>query len=329
MIKRYLGAGALALSVGLTATDAFAQATTIPGEQVGLAVGAPLPEGVYAIDTFLYRSPDSSAIDVSGNVPVLVWATPFLPLGGRVELIVAAPTIFAFGRNGGPSGVRDTTINVGTLLGGIWAFDLGNNFGVSFLGAVHLNELDGDRGVLVTNSGAVVNRAVLPQLASNTYRLGVAASYTGYDWNLTANVTYNFYDTPARFGSAGGTTLGPINLSDALNVDLTATKKFDIFNEGKAKFEIGAIGYGTVNLEPNTITIPTISSARVGRGGFIAVGGLVGYDFGRFTAQAYVARYVAESAGVQPATEGWFRVIVPLYSPPAPAPEPAPIVRKY
>ncbi|WP_204336576.1 hypothetical protein, partial [Proteus mirabilis] len=58
MMKTWLTAGAVALSVGMSATAAFAQTTTVPGEQVGLAVGAPLPEGVYAINTFTYRSPD-------------------------------------------------------------------------------------------------------------------------------------------------------------------------------------------------------------------------------------------------------------------------------
>ena len=329
-MKNFLMAGAVVLSAGLSGTAAFAQSTTVPGEQVGLAVGAPLPEGVYAIDTFVYRAPDgpvsTSPVDVSVNVPVLVWSTPYVPFGGRIELLVAAPTVFAFGRNGGPTGIRDTSINVGTLLGGVWAFDLGGNFGVSFLGAVHLNELDGDRGVLVTNNGTVASRAVLPQLASNTYRVGFAASYTGDGYNLTANLTYNFYDTPSRFDGRGS-SLGPINISDALLLDLTATKKFDLFNEGKPKFEIGAIGYGVTNLSPNLVSIPSIGSNQVGRGGYFAIGGLIGYDFGSFTAQAYVARYVVESVGVQPATEGWFRVIVPLYTPPKV--EPAAIVRKF
>ena len=351
MIKHLFTAGAVALSVGLTATDAFAQATTIPGEQVGLAVGAPLPEGIYAIDTFLYRAPDApvsaSPVDVSGNVPVLVWSTPFVPLGGRIELIVAAPTIFAFGRSGGPTGIKDTTINVGTLLGGIWAFDLGGNFGVSFLGAVHLNELNGDRGVLVQNNGVFAAAPVLPQLASNTYRVGIAGSYTGDGYNLTANLTYNFYDSPSGFGgpnfAAFGNTRGPFLISDSFNLDLTATKKFDLFNEGKPKFEIGAIGYGTINLSPgvgpavlsNDIPPVLLPGNVVTRQGRFALGGLVGYDFGKFTVQAYVARDVVTQNFFVDAfgrrrdienTEGWFRVIVPLYTPPAPAP--APIMRK-
>ncbi len=326
MMKNWLAAGAVALSVGMTATAAFAQTTTVPGEQVGLAIGAPLPEGVYAINTFTYGGRDQGGADVAVNVPVLVWSTPFVPFGGRVELLVAPPTVFAFGQRGGPNGLKDLSINVGTFVGGIWAFDLGNNFSVSLLGGVYLNELNGDRGYTTTNNGTLITPALLPQLSSNTYRAGIAASYTGDGYNITANLTGNFYDAPATFGgnNAFGSR-GPFNISDALNLDLTATKKF-------GKFEIGAIGYGTVNLQPNqTVFVNSnLSDARIGRGGRFLLGGLVGYDFGPFTAQAYVARTVARTSDSFDSTEGWFRLVVPLYSPGAvAAAAPAPIIRKY
>lgn len=326
MMKNWLAAGAIALTAGMTTTVAQAQTTTIPGEQVGLATGAPLPEGVYAINTFTYGGRDQGALDVGFNVPLLVWSTPWVPMGGRLELAVAAPTVMAFGKNSGPGGVRDLTVNVGTFVGAIWAFDLGGSFGVSVLGGAYLNELNGDRGVAVRNDGSVFANPLLPILASNTYRFGVAGSYTGDGWNITANLTYNFYDSPATFG--GGSILtgtrGPFNLSDALNLDLTATKKF-------GKFEIGAIGYGTVNLDPNLIVNPAaLLPTTVGRGGRFLLGGLVGYDFGPFTAQAYVARTVARSSDAFDSTEGWFRIIAPIYTPPAPvAVAPAPLVRKY
>ena len=322
MMKNWLAAGAIALTAGMTATVAQAQTTTVPGEQVGLAVGAPLPEGVYAINTFTYRSADGAAVDTAVNIPILLWSTPWVPLGGRIELAVAPPTVFVFGRNSGPTGIRDLSINVGTFIGAIWAFDLGSNIGVSVLGGTYLNDANGDRGVLVNNAGGVVSRAVLPQLASNTYRFGAAVSYTGDGWNLTANITYNFYDSPGRFDSRGGATLGPLNISDALNLDLTATKKF-------GKFEIGAIGYGTVNLSPNTLVVAGDPTTRIGRGGRFALGGLIGYDFGAFTVQAYVARDVVVSVAGTESTDGWFRIIAPLYTPPAPVPVAAPLVRKY
>ena len=313
MMKNWLAAGAVALSVGMTGTAAFAQTTTVPGEQVGLAVGAPLPEGVYALNTFTYRAPDSvgplGGVDTAVNIPILLWSTPWKILDARVELAVAPPTVFTFGRGGVNPGLRDSSINVGTFIGGIFAWDLGNNVGVSYLAGVYLNELNAGRG-------AVLGYPAF--LASNTYRQGFAISYTGDGWNLTANLTYNFYDTPAFFGGPGR-VLGPQFPSDGLNLDLTATKKF-------GKFEIGAIGYGTTTL-PNQFA--------PGRSGYFALGGLIGYDFGPFTVQGYVARHVATTAvdfrgRENYVTEGFFRVIAPLYTvAAAPPPPPAPLVRKY
>ncbi|CAA2145188.1 MULTISPECIES: transporter [Methylobacterium] len=317
MTKNWLATGALALTMGMSATASYAQTTTIPGEQVGLATGAPLPEGIYALNTFVYQSRDNSALDVGINIPVLVWSTPLVPLGGRIELLVAPPTVFTFGKSGA-NGLRDTSINVGTFVGGIWAFDLGNNFGVSLLGGVYLNELNGDRGVLRTNAGALANTAVLPQLSSNTYRVGVAASYTGDGYNLTANLTANIYDSPSSFGS--GRDFGTVySLSDSLNLDLTATKKF-------GKFEIGAIAYGTVNFDTGAKAGGIINAALNDRGRFL-MGGLVGYDFGFATAQVYVARTVATTSFDSTEISG--RLIVPLYSPTPVAAAPAPIIRKY
>jgi hypothetical protein len=330
MMKNWLAAGTVALTVGMASTIAQAQTTTVPGEQVGLAVGAPLPEGIYAINTFTFRRTDGrNDPDTAVNIPVLVWSTPFVPFGGRVELLVAPPTVFAFTRN--PAGVRnkDISINVGTFVGGIWAFDLGNNFGVSLLGGAYLNELNAGRGSInggVVN-GQVVGTPVLGQLASNTYRFGVAGSYTGDGWNITTNLTANIYDSPARFGGPVGAAIGPLRISDALNFDLTATKKF-------GNFEIGPIAYGTYNFD-----ISQTSLAAGNRGRF-AIGGLIGYDFKIFTVQAYVARDVVTGATIPAtafsrgrsdySTDGWIRFIVPLYSPaPAASPVPAPLVSKY
>ena len=336
MTKNWLVAGAMALTASMTATASYAQSTTVPGEQVGLATGAPLPEGIYALNTFVFQSRDNPApVDAGVNVPVLVWSTPLVPLGGRIELLVAPPTVFIFGK--GNNSIRDISFNVGTFVGGIWAFDLGNNFGVSLLGGVYLNELNGDRGVLTDNTGNVLRNpaggpgagAVLPQLASNTYRFGVAASYTGDGYNLTANLTANIYDSPATFG--GNRNIGPggfaqsYSISDALNLDLTATKKF-------GKFEIGAIAYGTYNFDTafrgGNIINAANPTGTPDRGRFL-MGGLVGYDFGFATAQVYVARTVVRSAGSFDSTEVSGRLIVPLYSPTPVAAAPAPIIRKY
>ncbi|MFC6746690.1 hypothetical protein ACFQFG_20050 [Methylobacterium persicinum] len=169
-----------------------------------------------------------------------------------------------------------------------------------------------------------VGTPVLPIFSSNTYRFGVAGSYTGDGWDITANLTANIYDSPGRFGGPVGAVIGPIRLSDALNLDLTATKTF-------GNFEIGAVGYGTYNFD-----ISQFSAAVNNRGRF-ALGGLVGYDFKVFKVQAYVARDVVTGAQYTNAlgrtrdnysTDGWIRFIIPLYTPPAVSPVAAPLMRK-
>ncbi|GJD53179.1 hypothetical protein OPKNFCMD_5950 [Methylobacterium crusticola] len=328
MVKHWLAAGAAALSLGVTATASYAQTTTVPGEQVGLAVGAPLPEGVYAIDTFSWRRADGpNSPNVGVNIPVLVWSTPWKVFDSRIELVTAAPTLFVGTRNPAPIPNRDISWNVGTFVGSIFAWDLGNNVGFSYLFGAYLNDLNGDRGSLV---GAGGGPFVLPQLASTTYRQGFALSYTGDGWNLTANLTHNFYlDPVGRFNGPVGSAIGSVFIADGLNLDLTATKKF-------GKFEIGAIGYGTVDLPASTRDLlRTVNGPAYTKGGRFAVGGLLGYDFGPFTAQVYVARDVATTAldangRKNYQTDGWFRLVAPLYTVAAAAPPPsAPIIRKY
>ncbi|WP_375464934.1 transporter [uncultured Methylobacterium sp.] len=330
MIKNWLAAGALALTAGMTAsTAAHAQATTIPGEQVGLAAGAPLPEGVYAVDTFIYRRPDAPfGADTAINVPFVIWASPYKILGARIEPLIAAPTVFAFTRNPAGTANRDISINVGPLLASVFAWDLGNGFGVSYLAGAHLNDALADRGSLV---GAGGGTPVLPQLSSNTYRQGFAASYTGDGYNLTANLTHNFYDSPGRFSGPVGRAIGPLVIADALLLDLTATKKF-------GKFEIGAVGYGVTDLSLSGRDALRAASQGYTKTGRFALGGLIGYDFGPFTAQLVVARDVASRATYVTAggrvrendsTDGFFRIVAPLYAAAAAAPPPAPLVRKY
>lgn len=351
-MKKILSTAVLLTAWGTVPT--LSQTLTIPGEQVGLAIGAPLPEGVYGIYTYFYRTPNApttnpaGGLDVAASIPILIWSTPYVPLGGRIELLVAAPTLFTFGRNSAPTGLRDATVNVGSFVGGIWAFDLGGNFGVSFLGGAYLNDLNADRGVLVTHNGNFAGAPVLPGLSSNTYRAEISGSYTGDNYNLTASLTYNFFDSPGRFGGPNlapfGNTRGPYYLSDALNLDLTATKKFDLFATGKAKFEFGAVGYGTVALHPGIgpVTVAANNAAIsfpgnvVTRGGRFALGGLIGYDFGQFSVQAYAAhdiitQFTYTDVGGRRRdlenTEAAVRFIVPLYTPAVASN--AAVVRKY
>ncbi|WP_430913684.1 transporter [Methylobacterium sp. sgz302541] len=310
MMKTWLAAGAVALSVGMTASAAYAGSVTQPGEQVGLAVGAPLPEGIYAVNTFSVGSTDvRGAADVGVNIPVLVWSTPWKVFDARIELAVAQPSVFIWNNNATP----DKSILYNTFVGSFFAWDLGSNVGFSYLIGAYLP--DGGRGL-----GAAS--------ASATIRNGFALSYTGDGWNLTANLTYGITVDPVGIHTfPNGLRVGFPN-SDWLNLDLTATKTF-------GKFEIGAVAFGSTDLPVNR---NQAAFANYQRAGQFAMGGLIGYNFGPFIAQAYVTRDVVTRDQVNALgfrvrtpeeTRGWVRFIIPLYTPTAVAAAPAPLVRKY
>ena len=133
-----------------------------------------------------------------------------------------------------------------------------------------------------------------------------ALSYTANGWNLTANVVYGIQadsitnrpqisPCPAPFGLNGCN-------ADFINVDLTATKKF-------GKWEFGAVAYGSTDL-----TRPILNYQKQSD---FAVGGLVGYDFGPLTLQAYATTEVYERNYGGRDTRGWLRMIIPLWKPEA------------
>jgi hypothetical protein len=67
---------------------------TQPGETVGLASGAPLPQGLYFVNTGdRGRRSDPADTSVGVDIPVLAWSTPWTILGGRVQFLIAGPVV--------------------------------------------------------------------------------------------------------------------------------------------------------------------------------------------------------------------------------------------
>ena len=193
---------------------ARAGSVTQPGETVGLAAGAPLPEGVYAVNTADYgcrnTSPDSTCVGV--DIPVLAWATPVFLFGGRLQLLTAVPVV----------GVG---VQIGDYTSGFYnpffaaqvAWDLGNGFGFSYMAGFYLG----------VNTGVAFD--------STSFNQRFALSYTADGWNLTANAIWGIQ------ANGVSNTINP----NFLNVDLTATKKF-------GKFEIGPVAYYSTDLNNPT-----------------------------------------------------------------------------
>lgn len=260
---------ALIVLTAFDARPARAGSAAQPGQTVGLPVGAQLPVGLYVVNlsSFGTRSTQPRASSTNVNLPTLAWATPWDVAGARLQVFFTQPVAAASSR-GAPyqSGVGQQ------LLAAQLAWDLGGDIGVSYLFGGYLP----------------IQTRFLTQSASLTHRF--AASYTGQDWNLTANLLYGvFLDPRAPAG-----TLYP----DYLNLDLTMTRKF-------GKWQVGAVGYGSSDL-------PTgVGSDRPQ--GQIAVGGLVGSNFGPVNLQAYLTRDVVQRNYGGRETRGWLRAIVPLY----------------
>lgn len=124
-------------------------------------------------------------------------------------------------------------------------------------------------------------------------------SYFKDGWNLTSTLVYG----TGKSGVDGG--------PDWFNIDLTATKKID-------KFEIGAVAFGSTDL-----SAPTPTYAKQSQ---FAVGGLVGYDFGRFNVQFKLTTDLTETNYGTKDTRAWANITIPLWNP---APAPKPVVAKY
>jgi Putative MetA-pathway of phenol degradation len=112
-----------------------------------------------------------------------------------------------------------------------------------------------------------------------------ALSYTGYDWNLTANVIWGIHldsvtDRPQLSPCPVSLTF-PFNgcNPDFINVDLTAGKKF-------GKWQVAWVGFYSSDL-----TEPVPGYAKQSQ---FAMGGLLGYDFGPLVLQGYLTTDVWE-----------------------------------
>ncbi len=261
----------LGLGAGLIGAGEQARAASAaqPGQTIGLPTGAQLPVGLYFVNlsSFGVRDTVPNSSESNVNLPTLALSTPWTVLGARVQFFFSQPVV--------ASSVRGAPYQSGVgqqLLAGQLAWDLGNDFGVSYFFGGYLP----------------IGTRFLTQEASFTHRF--AASYTGNGFNLTANMLYGTFINER---SPSG-----VLYPDYVNLDLTATKKF-------GKFEFGPVAFASTDLPTNVIGYRRQSQ--------VAVGGLVGYNFGPVNLQAYVTRDVFERDYGGYETRGWLRAIVPIY----------------
>jgi hypothetical protein len=207
--------------------------------------------------------------------------------------LVATPVI-EVGRRAGPDPLLNPAFYDASiynpLVSAQMAWDLGGGFGFSYL------------------LGAYIDMHQPLAWSSTSINQRFALSYTRDGWNATANVIWGIHldsvtDRPQI--SACPDLIRGCN-PDFLNVDLTLTKKF-------GKWEIGPVAFGSTDLNS-----PVDGYLRQSQ---IALGGLIGYDFGTVTLQAYATTDVYQRNYGGYDTRVWGRVILPLWTAPtAPAP---------
>ncbi|MGO9543400.1 MAG: transporter [Rhodomicrobium sp.] len=272
----------IAFGAALCASGAaFAGSVTQPGETVGIALGAPLPEGVYFVDTGSvggYRGVDDSKATEAVNIPVIAWSTPWTFLGGRIEAYAAVPELAL-----GPLAGRDymAMYNPFATVGLAW--NLGNGWGFSnFLGG-YAPAADG--GLL----GSVFNHW--------TFNERAALSYTGDHWNLTAHVIYGITGDNLDTGLKAN--------PDYVNYDLTAAKTF-------GKWTLGAVAFGSAD---TSCVGPCQSQFAIG--GLIGYDfpGISVQMYG--TKDVYSENYFNMDGSKSYETRLWTRVIIPLWNPAA------------
>jgi hypothetical protein len=252
-------AGALLISVEISA--ALAGSVTQPGERVGIAAGTPLSPGLYFANTADWGCRNTTPASCLGiTIPIVHSVDAMDGSRGELPFYSVTPVI--------EIGVQSISYNASVfnpaLLGQL-ARSLGGGFGFSYAFGAYS---DVDQSVA---------------FSSTSLNQRFALSYTGNDWNLTANVIHGIQldqvtnrpqisPCPAPFGFNG---CNP----GFINIDLTAIKKF-------GKWQLGPVAYGSSNL-----THPIASYQQQTQ---FAVGGLFGYDFGPLALQAYATTDVAE-----------------------------------
>ena len=275
--------GAVALAA--TSTSALALSELPAGITTGLALGAPLPEGVYDISIASYGS--SSANNLAYAVPVwLIWSTPYQIAGGRIALDTATAVADTWGNTTTGAGLAaagsgaDSFLN--TLVEGSIAWNLGGGWNASLRAGAWLPSTQSLSLALGRDYTA--------------FQGGGSVSYVANGWNLTATTLYG------SGHKAGSSEL--LDQNPWVNLDLTATKKL-------GKMEIGAVAYGSWD------SGCAVSGCK--KSSEFAMGGLIGYDFGSFIAQAKLTGDLqAENTtlnGNEKEVRGTLTIIKPLWSP--------------
>ncbi|MBB4197904.1 hypothetical protein CCR94_19035 [Rhodoblastus sphagnicola] len=275
--RRTIATAALcAASLSGGAIEAQAGSELLPGLTTGIALGAPLPQGVFVLQLPSYGYAEKG-VNIGAAVPSwVIWSTPWDILGGHLLLDAASPLVNVASH--GSVG----HFNIGGVANPLLDAQLKWNLGGGWFGGVQA-------GVYLPVRDDLTALGLARDFASFQ---GVAAvSYLADGYNLSATLIYGTgqHGSFADQGSWG---------TNWINIDLTATKKF-------GKFEVGAVGYGSWDLDQ-----PYAGYAKQSQ---FALGGLVGYDFGGVNVALKATRTVTETNYYGPETRVWANIVIPVW----------------
>jgi hypothetical protein len=300
--------GTAACALALSATASFAGYMQ-PGETMGVSLLSPLPEGVFFADLEDYGRSDNQGagtLNAGVNIPLIIWSTPFSFYNTRVEFLGAIPFVHT-------DGVANQVGFVSQAYGVLLAHDFGGG-------------LTGGFGAILRTPGASYNVGKLI-LGETTTEIDLRQSlqYTSTGPGLFQGVTFienASFTTPLSSNYNGPTSLGTTAQNDEFSGDFTIEKTF-------GKFSFGVVGFGNLDTDNRNAVLGALAPRNQGH---VALGGLLAYDFGRFSLTGIVTRDVYEANGLNGLglpgyeTRGWVRVIIPLYVAPSPV---APVVARY
>jgi hypothetical protein len=271
-------------ALGAMSGGAYAGSASQPGASIGGAPGAPAPEGLYFIDNLNFGNDRVNTHDLFAvEIPVIAWSTGYKVLGGNLSFAATVPSIYIDNTNG--TGVPGNTIKelVFTQIGASIAWNLGSGLFVQ-------------QGFTPYLPGAGGQDGWIPEGRTGISFLGLPT------WNFSANLIYGFPQKP-------GNSLAGVQANDYFNVDFAAIKTI-------GKWELGFVGFAS------TDTNITATNIATGKQSQVAVGGLVGYNWGPVTTQFYYTHDVEVNHYGPGGTKGvedsrvWTQLIVPLWNAP-------------
>jgi hypothetical protein len=267
------------------------------GVSIGDALGAAPPPGVYFQNTTMYApgapghgQVGAFKVNALAVIPTLYWSTGWSLFGASVAMAISQPFYQVDAWSNGAAGPPFAGATHYPAVHNIWVnpLTLSWNFQNGWFLSTSLAFYAPD-GSRYDNS---------PNPDYWTFEPSAAISYLGDGWNLTARFVYNINASSAgHTGSFAGTAAAAFGngyrSGDQAYVDLTATKKF-------GKWEIGPVAY--LKWQPtddrpgggfSCAAMLAATGVKCGRATDIALGGLVGYDFGLAALKVFVTDSVS------------------------------------